>query len=219
MNLTEILNKRYSTKDFDPDKKISTADFEQIKHLLRMSPSSTNLQPWHFIVADTEEGKQRLNKATEGNFEFNKLRIAKASHVVILCARTKLDEIYMQHLIEQETTDGRMNKPEIKQLIYNARNTFTNIHKYELKDQQHWVEKQVYLNMGTLLLGAALLGIDALPMEGIDCKAIDQEFNLREKGFTAIAAVSLGYRTETDFNAPDKTPKSRLALEEIITIA
>ena len=43
MNLTEILNNRYSAKEFDTTKKISDADFEQIKSLLRLSPSSTNL--------------------------------------------------------------------------------------------------------------------------------------------------------------------------------
>ena len=59
---------------------------------------------------------------------------------------------------------------------------------------------------------------DALPMEGVDMKLIDQEFNLREKGFTAVAVISLGYRTESDFNTPEKTPKSRLPEAEIFTI-
>ena len=56
MDITEILNNRYSTKEFDPDKKISDKDFQQIKALLQMSPSSINIQPWHFIIADTKEG-------------------------------------------------------------------------------------------------------------------------------------------------------------------
>ena len=56
MDITEILNNRYSTKEFDPDKKISDKEFQQIKALLQMSPSSINIQPWHFIIADTKEG-------------------------------------------------------------------------------------------------------------------------------------------------------------------
>ena len=36
---------------------------EQIKTLLQYSPSSTNSQPWHFIVASTEEGKARVAKS------------------------------------------------------------------------------------------------------------------------------------------------------------
>jgi nitroreductase/dihydropteridine reductase len=121
----------------------------------------------------------------------------------------------MQHLLEQEDKDGRYPNQEIKDMMYNGRNIFADMHRYDFKDFQHWLEKQVYLNIGNLLLGAAVLGIDALPMEGIDLKAMDEEFGLREKGFTTVAVVALGYHADTDFNA--KTPKSRLPEAEIIT--
>lgn len=218
MDLVKILNWRYSTKSFNSKKKISDKDFEQIKALLRMSPSSTNIQPWHFIIANSEEGKKRIAKGTQGFFHFNEPKIMNASHVVLFCARTSADDNYMQYLLEKEDKDGRYPNDEIKQGVYNARNIFANIHQYDLKDLQHWMEKQVYLNIGNFLLGVATLGIDALPMEGIDVKALDEEFNLREKGFTAIAAVALGYREASDFNTTDKTPKSRLSENEIITI-
>ena len=218
MNLTEILNWRYSTKEFDPTKKISSEDFKQIKALLRMSASSTNLQPWHFIITDNEEGKARIAKGTEGFFQFNEAKVKDASHVVVFCARTDADENYMLQLLDQEEKDGRYPNEEVKQMVFGARNLFTNIHRYDLKDLQHWLEKQVYLNIGNLLLGAAVMGIDALPMEGLDFKKIDEEFGLREKGFTAITAVSLGYRKDTDFNSPDKTSKSRLPESEIFSI-
>ena len=218
MKITDILNWRYSTKDFDPSKKISAEDFDTIKSLLQMSASSTNIQPWHFIIAETEEGKKRVNKGTQGFFEFNAKKVANASHVIVFCAKSDIDKTFMQHLLDQEEKDGRYPNEEVKQNVYGARNLFADIHKYDLKDQQHWMEKQVYLNIGNLLLGAALLKIDAVPMEGLDFKAIDEEFELRKKGFTAIAVVSLGYRKESDFNSPDKTPKSRLPQDEIMTI-
>lgn len=218
MNLKQILDWRYSTKSFDPNKKISDADFEQIKNLLQMSPSSTNLQPWHFIVAQTQEGKQRVAKGTAGFFHFNEAKVMNASAAVVFCAKTNLEDDYMQHLLEQEAKDGRFPNEDVKKGMYKTRNLFADIHKYDLKDLQHWLEKQVYLNIGNFLLGVASLGIDAVPMEGLDMKAIDEEFGLREKGFTAITVVSLGYRTEADFNDPNKTPKSRLPQQEIITV-
>ncbi|MCL3781455.1 oxygen-insensitive NAD(P)H nitroreductase [Prolixibacteraceae bacterium JC049] len=218
MNIIDVLNWRYSTKEFDKNKQISEEDFQKVKAILRMSPSSTNIQPWHFVIANTEEGKQRIAKGTEGFFEFNKPKVLNASHVVVFCAKTEANDEYMKHLLGKEENDGRYPNKEIQQMVYGARNTFADIHKYDLKDFQHWVEKQLYLNMGNFLLGVAALGIDALPMEGIDFKAIDQEFQLREKGLTSVAVVSIGYRSESDFNSPDKTPKSRLAEEEVITV-
>lgn len=219
MNIQEVLNWRYSTKEFDSTRKISSENLEKVKSLLQMSPSSTNIQPWHFIIAGTKEGKKRVAKGTQGFFQFNEPKVMNASHVVIFCSRTRADDDYMQHLLEVEDKDGRYPNNEIKQMVYGARNIFADMHRYDFKDLQHWLEKQVYLNIGNFLLGVAALGIDALPMEGVDLKALDEEFNLREKGFTAVAAISIGYRNEeADFNTPCKTPKSRLPQEEIITV-
>lgn len=215
MNLTEILNNRYSAKEFDATKKISDADFQQIKDVLRLSPSSVNLQPWHFLIADTQEGKARIAKGTEGAFHFNTPKVLDASHVIVIAARTDADEDYMNSILEQEDQDGRFAAQEFKDQMHGGRMLFANIHRYDLKDLPHWMEKQVYLNMGALLLGAAALGIDACPMEGVDVKALDEEFSLREKGFTALAVVSLGYRKDSDFNA--KLPKSRFPEETVIT--
>lgn len=220
MNLKETLNWRYTTKEFDTNKKISETDMVEVKNLLRMSPSSVNLQPWHFIVAETKEGKERIAKGTQGFFHFNAPKVINASAVVLFCSRTSesADDAYFKHLLEVQDKDGRFPNEDIKNGMYGGMNSFANIHKYDLKDYQHWMEKQVYLNIGNFLLGVASLGIDATPMEGIDVKALDEEFELREKGFTALVAVSLGYRTESDFNSTDKTPKSRLAESEIITV-
>lgn len=218
MNISEVLYKRYSTKEFDPNKNISDEDMKQIKALLRMSPSSTNIQPWHFIITGSEDGKTRIAKGTQGFYQFNESKVKDASHVIIFCAKTDVDNDYMLRLLKQEEDDGRFPNNEIKEMVFGARNIFANMHHYDMKDLQHWMEKQVYMNMGNLLLGVAALGIDALPMEGVDMKQIDEEFGLRDKGYTAVAVISLGYRTESDFNSPERTPKSRLPEEEIFTI-
>lgn len=215
MNLIDVANFRYSTKAFDADKKIPAEQFEQIKAILRLSPSSVNSQPWHFIIASTEQGKQQIAKGTEGFFAFNQEKVLNASHVILFCAKTEISDDYLEHILGQEQQDGRFAEADHKQMVKMGRETFVNIHRYELKDAQHWMEKQLYLNMGAVLLGAGALGIDALPMEGIDTKALDQAFDLHAKGYTAVAAVALGFRSEQDFNA--KLPKSRLSETEIFT--
>ncbi len=77
------------------------------------------------------------------------------------------------------------------------------------------MEKQTYLALGTLLLGAVSLGVDATPMEGFDSRRLDEELGLREQGFTSLVLVSLGYRADSDFNA--SLPKSRLPAERLFT--
>lgn len=216
INVETILKNRYSVKKFDHSKTISDEDFEQVKALLRYSPSSTNIQPWHFIIANTKKGKERIAKGTQGFFQFNTPKVLDASLVIVFSARLNADEEYMSKVLEQEDKDGRYAKEEFKTNVRAGRKLFADMHRYDFKDLPHWLDKQVYLNMGVLLLGVAALGIDAVPMEGVDIKALDKEFGLREKGYMPLAVVSLGYKADDDFNA--KVPKSRLPENEIITI-
>lgn len=53
----------------------------------------------------------------------------------------------------------------------------------------------------------------------LQLKALNEEFNLPEKGYTALAVVAFGYRAKDDFNIPRNTPKSRLSEETIFTKA
>lgn len=215
MNLIEIMERRYSTKKFDNTRKISAEDMKQIKELLRLSASSVNTQPWHFIIASSEEGKKQISKSTQGFYAFNDEKVLTASDIVVLCARTSMDEDYLQHILEKEDQDGRFANEEIKNGMHGGRSTFVNFHKNDYNDLQYWMDKQVYLNMGSLLLGSAALGIDAVPMEGFDVKVLNKELGLTEKGFTAVALVPLGYKANDDFNA--QLPKSRLSEEEVFT--
>ncbi|WHR52088.1 oxygen-insensitive NAD(P)H nitroreductase [Vibrio furnissii] len=215
MNITAHAKSRYSTKSFDATKRISDEHIEAIKELIRFSPSSTNSQPWHFILASTDEGKQRIAKSAHDRYIFNEAKILNASHVLVFCAKTNIDEEYLLNLLEVEDQDGRFANADAKQGMHNGRSFFVNMHRFDLKDAQHWMEKQVYLNVGTVLLGVSTLGIDAVPIEGVDFKVLDEEFGLREKGLTSVVVVPLGYHAEDDFNA--KLPKSRWPETEIIT--
>jgi nitroreductase/dihydropteridine reductase len=215
-DITHYAKTRHSAKAYDSSKKISDENIEKIKELLRYSPSSTNAQPWHFIIASTEEGKARITKGTERLYPFNTRAILDASHVIVVCSKLDIEEDYLLKVLEQEDKDGRFDgDPDtFKPQMHGGRSMFVNLHKQDYKDVQHWMDKQVYLNLGAFLLGVATLGIDATPMEGIEAKAL--EFGLREKGLSSLVVVPLGYHNdELDFNA--KLPKSRLPYSEILT--
>ncbi|MBY4676915.1 oxygen-insensitive NAD(P)H nitroreductase [Marinobacterium arenosum] len=216
MNLSALVQRRYTTKRFDPQRRIAEPVIEQVRHLLRFSPSSTNSQPWHFVVAGSAEGKQTVAKATSDSYAFNQAKVLDASHVVVFCARTSIDDDHLQTLLTQEQQDGRFANDDARQGQHNGRTYFVNLHRLELKDAQHWMEKQVYLALGTLLLGAAALEVDACPIEGFDRSILDRELGLGERSLTSVALVALGYRHPDDFNA--QLPKSRLPEEQVISL-
>jgi len=217
LNITDVSKTRYTAKAYDPSRKISDSDIEKVKEILRFSPSSTNAQPWHFLLLSSEEGKERLAKANESKFPFNNPSIRAASHVVVFAARTEITEDHLLQVLAQEEADGRFaNDPEThKTQMHAGRSMFLNLHR-ELRDVAEWNARQTYLNVGQFLLGVAALGIDATPMEGIDNEAVDAEFGLAEKGLTCLVVVPIGYRNAAeDYNAA--LPKSRLPLDEILT--
>ncbi|WP_291076920.1 oxygen-insensitive NAD(P)H nitroreductase [Hyphomonas sp.] len=216
-DITYYAKKRHTTKAYDPNRRIPDETVDKLKELLRFSPSSTNIQPWHFVIASTQEGKERVAKATE-KYPFNRPSILNASHVVVFASRLAVDEDYLQHVLEQEDKDGRFDtdRETHKPAMHGGRSLFVNLHKQDFKDVQHWMDKQVYLNLGQFLLGAAALGVDATPMEGIEIPVLDAEFGLREKGYSALFVVPLGYHDpEQDYNA--SLPKSRLPYSDILT--
>lgn len=209
MNLLHILKTRYTTKAYDPSRKIPEESVKQLLEALRYSPSSVNAQPWHFIVADDEAGKKRLAKGAPQTSEvsYNWAKIMDASHVVLLCARDTLSDSYLDEVLEQESKDGRFSDDEKRDWLKEARAGYVQMHR-DAGDVAIWNQKQVYLAQGFLLLSAATLGIDATPIEGFIPGLLEEEFGLKEKGLTPQVIVSLGYHAEQDNNA--RRPKSRL---------
>ena len=215
MEIATLAKTRYTTKAFDATRTIPQASINILLEHLRHSPSSVNSQPWHFVVASDDAGKAVVAQGTHGNFAYNEAKVRNASHVIVLCTRTRMSEEHLQAVLAKEERDGRFKDADAKAGQDAIRRGYVNLHNHDLKDIQHWMEKQTYLALGTLLVGAASLGLDATPMEGFDAKKLDEALGLREKGFTSLVVVSLGYRSETDFNA--KLPKSRLAAESVFT--
>ncbi|MBN3856849.1 oxygen-insensitive NAD(P)H nitroreductase [Paraburkholderia sp. Ac-20340] len=214
MNLTRFAKARHATKSFDPARKIPAAVIDELKELIRFSPSSVNSQPWHFVVAQSDAARARVAKSMQPGYAYNEAKVTRASHVLVLCVRKDMDEAHLNAVLEQEAADGRFASDEAKTVQQNTRGFYVNLHR-ERDDLSAWMEKQAFLALGTLLIGASTLEIDACPMEGFDAKALDEELGLAERGLTSIVVVGLGYRSADDFNA--KLPKSRLSAEAVFT--
>lgn len=215
--ITAYAKRRHTVKAYDSSRRLTEQDVARVKELLRLSPSSTNAQPWHFVIASTPEGKELVAKSTDRLYPFNRASIVNASHVVVFCSRLEIGEEYLLRVLAKEEEDGRFGgNPEFKSQMHAGRSLFVNLHKHDYKDVQHWMDKQVYLNIGAFLLGVAALGIDATPMEGVEISVLDEQLGLRERGYTALVVVPLGYSDpENDYNAG--LPKSRLDYPDILT--
>lgn len=126
-----------------------------------------------------------------------------------------LTEAHLRRVLDKEESDGRFPNAEVKNAQDQGRRYFAGLHQGSEAELVAWEARQAYIGMGFLLFAAAGMGIDSTALEGVDFPKLNEILGLDEKNLTAIAAVSLGYRSPKDGNA--QRPKSRLTRDELFT--
>ena len=204
--LLQQLNWRYATKQFDPQRKISGADWATLEEALLLTPSSGGLQPWKFIVVTDPAVRARLTPVSYGQPQ-----ISAASHLVVFAAKTNFNEADVDaHVNNVAQTQGipvESLAPLRGMLVGGI------VKAQDEAGRTAWARNQTYIALGNLLSSAALLGIDACPMEGFDRGQYDEILELKAQGLSASVIATLGYRLATDKYAT--APKVRFPAEQI----
>lgn len=191
--ITDALSWRYATKKFNPTKKISDADLDELLEVLRLSPSSYGLQPWTFIIVNDPDTRTKLRAHS-----WDQSQITDASHMIVLCAKTSLTEhdvdTYIGEIVRTRGATREDLEP-YRQMMLGP------IKRLDAKAITDWNKNQVYIALGQLLTAAAIKKIDACPMEGFDAGKYDDILGLSSQGLTAAVVCVVGYRAEDDTHA------------------
>ena len=196
MIFLDLAKERYTTKEYNPNKKITDEKIQQLKDILRLSPSSINSQPWKFIFVSDKKVKEELANASY----WNNKKINEASHLIVFTAIDDL--IHFEEQIKENLPQGHVDY--YNQFLKPKGET-------EIKS---WLQHQVYLSLGFFLSACASLDIDSTSMEGLNNEEYDKILQLN--GYKTLFAVAIGYKNPDDSNQPAINPKSRLPLEQII---
>ena len=196
MNILELIQKRYSAKKYNADKEIPKEKIEALKEILRLTPSSINIQPWKFTFVKNPEIKEQLAKVSMHNEE----KINQAKLLVVFSVADDLDAF--QKVVDDELPKARSDwynqikasKPEV--------------------DLKLWLSNQVYIALGVGLTASIALGLDSTPMEGIESDKYITILNMSV--YKPLFAMAVGYGAEDDFNRIEAMPKSRRPLESVI---
>lgn len=196
MNILELIEKRYSTKKYNADKAIPQEKIEALKEILRLTPSSINIQPWKFTFVQNPEIKAKLASVSMHNTE----KVNQAGLLVVFSVADDLDAF--QKVVENELPQARID-------WYNQ--IKANTPEADLKT---WLSKQVYIALGVGLTASIALGLDSTAMEGIESDKYSEILKMKE--YKPLFAMSVGYAAEDDFNRIEVTPKSRRTQESVI---
>ncbi|MDB6022036.1 MAG: NAD(P)H-dependent oxidoreductase [Pedosphaera sp.] len=206
--LINQLNWRYATKQFDPARKINARDWATLEEALLLTPSSGGLQPWNFIVVTDPTVRAKLLPASYGQAQ-----ITNASHLVVFTSKKNFGEAdvdsHIRHVAEVQGVPVETLAPLRGMLVGGI------VQSMDEKARDAWARNQAYIALGNLLTSAALLGIDACPMEGFDRAQYDEILGLNKKGLATAVIATLGYRLPTDKYAG--APKVRFPKEQVFT--
>ena len=205
--LIDQLTWRYATKQYDPTRKISAADWATLEEALVLSPSSLGLQPWAFLVVDDPAVRAQLLLASYGQPQ-----VTDASHLVVFTTRTNLGEADIDAHVRRTAEVRGIPVESLAGLRAMAVRSI--VQGMNDAERRVWATNQAYIALGNLVTSAALLGIDATPMEGIEKCRYDDILGLKVRGLTTAMIATLGYRSADDKYAT--IPKVRFAREQVV---
>jgi nitroreductase len=207
--LLNALNWRYATKFFDATKKIPAETWQTLEQALVLTPTSYGLQPYQFLVINNPAKRAELLPHSWGQKQ-----VVDASHFVVFIARTEMKEADVDRFIKRTT--------EVRKLPEGAFNPYRDMMIGDVvngprgKVAHEWAARQAYIALGNLMTCAAVLGVDACPMEGLVPAEYDKVLNLNGSGYATVVACALGYRSAADKYAG--LAKVRYATTELVRV-
>ena len=205
--LCEIQNWRYATQVFQKGVSVADETWNALEEALVLTPSAYGLQPWKFIVITDHNLKTALRP-----LGMNQAQIEDCSHLVVFCARHRIDNEFIQQYIDR-CIELRGADPTAYE---NYRRVVSSdlVSGYRSDIAFEWATRQCYIALGNLMTSAALLGVDTCPLEGFSTDRFDQKLGLINSGYKSVVCCAAGYRSMDDDKA--SLPKIRFKKEHII---
>lgn len=189
-NILEHLEWRYAVKKFDAGRILSEEKIEKLRNAFNLTATSYGLQPVKMVVVQNKDLQEKLVP-----YSFDQQQVAQASHILVLCITTNIDEEYIGKYFEQikkvrGTSDEILN-PFKEEMVRN----FSSKKNLEITS---WATNQAYLAMGNLLTVCAVEKIDSCPMEGFQPSGYDKLLGLESHDLTSVLVMPVGYRAKDD---------------------
>jgi nitroreductase len=190
-DLAGALRWRYATKLFQPGRRIPEPVWAALEDALVQSPSSYGLQPWKFLLIEDPSLRAALRPHS-----WDQSQITDCSHLVVFLARRTIAPADLERLI-QATAEARGLAAE--QLDpYRALMEKDLINGPRSGAIERWASNQVYIALGTFLTAAALLAVDACPIEGFSPPDYDRILDLEGSPYRSCVVCAAGYRDPED---------------------
>ena len=190
MDILSKLNTRYATKVFDPTKKVSDADMEKLLEAIRLSASSYGLQPYKVLVVKDPKIRAELRKVA-----WNQPQITDASALLVFAVKYEANGTTVDEFVNLTAETRNLSKESLEGYSDMMKGSLQNMNQEQIET---WVSKQAYIALGFGLVAAAVLDLDACPMEGFSALDFDKILDINKLGLKSKVIMAVGYRSKDD---------------------
>ncbi|MBY9079069.1 nitroreductase family protein [Paenibacillus sp. HN-1] len=194
-----VIQDRRSVRYYDTEAKISREEMNEILQQATLAPSGANLQPWRFLVIDSQELKQKLLPIA-----YNQKQVIEASAVIAVLGDmegyTLAAKIY-----DMAVDAGYMPKETAKSFVERYQEMFASMSPDN-------VLRKVLIDSGLvsmqLMLVARAKGYDTVSMGGFDQAKFVEAFDIPAR-YAPIVLIAIGKAAKPGH------PTVRLPIEDV----
>ncbi len=184
--ITELLKWRYATKKYDPSKTVPAEKVERILEAVRLTATSSGLQPFELFVITNAEIREKIKAVS-----WNQAQVTDCSHLLVFAA---WDDITPERVNMMFDLTNQV-RGTVNEGWENYRKQLLGIVAQRGKEANYQAAaRQAYIGLGSALIAAANEQVDATPMEGFDPAAVDEILGLGAKHLRSVVILPLGHR-------------------------
>ncbi|AAV62907.1 NAD(P)H nitroreductase, putative [Streptococcus thermophilus CNRZ1066] len=192
-DFSDIVYNRRSIRKFDTSVKIPREEMLEILDKTVTAPSSVNMQPWRFVVVDSEEGKDKLKPFVSYNSVQNETSSAMVLIFADLKSQERAEEIY-----GKAVTQGKMPE-EVKEKQLSSIVPMYENAPFEVMNEIIHIDSS--LAAMQLMLVARSYGYDTNAIGGYKKDGLAKAFGLDEDRHVPILIIALGKADEEGFES------------------
>lgn len=196
---SEVIRERRSVRAYDPSFKISKEEMTELLGEAILAPSSSNLQPWRFLVIDEQPLKEKLLPIA-----WNQQQVVEASAIIAILGDLESYKL-AETIYDRAFKAGYMPEATKNSFVERTVATYSSLPK---DVATKIVSTDGGLIAMQLMLAAKARGYDTVPMGGYDAAKFVEAFGINER-YVPIMLIAIGKAEKPGH------PTVRLTVDEV----
>jgi nitroreductase/dihydropteridine reductase len=187
-DLIEQLQWRYAAKKMNPAKAVPQDKVDRILEAVRLTATSSGLQPYEVIVVTNKEVRAKIQAIA-----WNQAQITDGSHLLVFAAWDNYTPERINAMFDLTNQERGFVNEGFEAYRQKLLSWYPN---RPAEENYAHAARQAYIGVGTALVAAAAEQVDSTPMEGFDPAALDEILGLQARGLRSVVIMPLGYRAD-----------------------